>query len=184
VKKVFLSPHNDDETLFGAFTIMQNYQDIEVVVVYDSFVQVSRGHEASTATVRRNETLAALALMGVSGKQVTFLGMRDDDPCRHQDITPLLEPWRQYQIYAPLYEIDGNKHHNAVAYAVTRNAFDNVTRYLTYTSAGKSTSGNQVHPRHGVDVRMKFAALLCYRSQFMVPDCVPHFMRSQEEFRA
>jgi hypothetical protein len=39
--KVFLSPHHDDETLFGAFTLLRERP--LVVIVTDSYVQFNRG---------------------------------------------------------------------------------------------------------------------------------------------
>ena len=64
VSTLFLSPHNDDETLFGAFTIMK--EKPIVCVVFDSYVQVARGNAGATASRRRNETLRALGEFGYS----------------------------------------------------------------------------------------------------------------------
>ena len=43
MSNLFISPHNDDETLFGAFTLCREAADIQVVVVFDGHVQASRG---------------------------------------------------------------------------------------------------------------------------------------------
>lgn len=60
--KLFLSPHNDDETLFGAFTIMR--EKPLVVVVFDSYIQVARGAEWCDWKTRRQETARAMIALG------------------------------------------------------------------------------------------------------------------------
>jgi LmbE family N-acetylglucosaminyl deacetylase len=71
---IFISPHNDDETLFGAFTILRTLP--LVVVVFDSYAQEQRGNPV-TWRQRRAETLAACEILGV---RAIFLGFSDADP--------------------------------------------------------------------------------------------------------
>ena len=48
---IFLAPHNDDETLFAAYTLMR-YKPF-VIIVTDSFIQPERGDTGCTAEIRR-----------------------------------------------------------------------------------------------------------------------------------
>lgn len=186
MRKVFISPHNDDEVLFGAFTIMRHREDIEVVVVYDSYVQVTRGNPRCTAKQRRAETIEALTSMGVK-LFPQFLGLRDDVPADHIDVLNAIAQFEGCHLWGPAFENGGNRHHNVVALALSDMAKlpgTTVTKYLTYTSAGKSTYGQLVAPNHWSDIASKLIALSCYHSQIEVPDCRPHFLRSQEEYLA
>ena len=63
--KVFISPHNDGECLFGSFTIQR--EKPLVVIVFDSVVQVMRGHPECDAVTRREESLRALEELGTPG---------------------------------------------------------------------------------------------------------------------
>ena len=181
MRKVFISPHNDDETLFGAFTIMANLATIEVVIVYDSFVQVERGWSRSTAQNRRNESLMALKIMGIPKDRILFLGMDD----RLVELPKLREQMKKFsgcQVYYPAFEPTGNRHHNAVAQAVELEVHSNMQGYLTYSGTGKSDWGRKVIPATWRHVQKKLAALSCYETQLEVSDCLPHFLRSQEEY--
>lgn len=62
IMKLFISPHSDDETLFGAFTIQRERP--LVVVVFDSFTQVNRGADYCDALTRRKENANALISLG------------------------------------------------------------------------------------------------------------------------
>lgn len=183
---IFLAPHNDDETLFGAFTI-QDARPL-VVVVYDGHVQAARGLPV-TWTERRAETVKACELLGLSS--VVFLGFSDlDATVTSADIaTRLLQvvgPAVQLEhVFAPAVEMDGHAQHNLVALAVP--AGRNVTRYLTYTAAGKSVSSRPVEIQSPRWIARKLRALACYESQFNLDPrmgCFPHFLRDQTEYYA
>lgn len=183
---IFISPHNDDETLFGWFTLERERP--LVAIVYDGHVQAQRGLSV-TWHQRRTETAHALSVLGLS--TCFFLGFSDADA----SVTSA-QIWDKLvalnvnvhsgatSIYAPAYEEDGHDQHNTVARAVPNAA--NVTRYLTYTrEKGKSTSNRPVHiPSEDAIIR-KWQALACYRSQLALDrrmGCWPHFLRSQEEY--
>lgn len=174
--KVFISPHCDDETLFGAFTILRE-QPI-VVIVFDSVVQYQRG-TGITGPMRRNETIAAMEILGA---EVRFLQYSDAErnPNLNDGLIPYLEA---EEVWAPAFEEGGHPQHNLVARWV-RGAWINkpeaVTHYMTYTTAGKST-GRPVPIEDGW-LSKKFAALSCYQSQIDLPNTREHFLREQREY--
>lgn len=180
---LFLSPHNDDETLFGAFTI-QRVKPL-VAVVFDSYVQAQRGNVV-TWRQRRNETQNALAELGV-GDDVRFLGMRDD-VFTTNEIGDLLGQLGSFdRVFAPALELTGHAHHDVVALVADCIWPGRVTHYLTYTrTGGKSISANRVPVESGEWVRRKLRALACYESQIDIErlGCREHFLRDLHEYYA
>lgn len=177
---IFISPHNDDETLFGAFTILRTLP--LVVVVFDSYAQEQRGNPV-TWRQRRAETLAACEILGV---RAIFLGFSDADPSiTAGDVRArLLGALGAYNeaVFAPAAEPDGHDQHNLVAAAVDDGP--GVCRYLTYQrEAGKSTSANAVPVLKPEWIGLKLRALACYESQWAPRlGCYPHFLRDQTEY--
>lgn len=192
--KLFLSPHNDDETLFGALTIMRERPT--VCVVFDSYVQPSRGIPGCDAETRRAETCAALRVLtedrdaGWPVVAENFLGLRDDGPMTSVVIASyLVEAYRHLnieQVWAPAFEEGGHDQHNLVAQAADPAFPGKVKHYLTYTRpGGKSRHGYEVMPRSGDDIARKLRALACYTSQLQIDPrlgCWPHFMRDLSEY--
>lgn len=172
--KLFLSPHCDDETLFGAFSILR--EKPLVVVLLDSFVQEQRG-AVITAQQRRAETLEAMKILSAG---VEFLGFRDDAP-DWQGICGALRKYSPELVFAPADEAGGHGHHNAIA-RIADNLFRRaVKHYMTYTAWGKSVSANIVPFEPGWPL-LKLRALACYESQIGLPDTRPHFLRAQYEY--
>ena len=176
-------PHNDDETLFLAFTLCREAADIQVVVIFDGYVQAARG-EPVTWQQRREETAAALKELGVV-KPPVFAGFSDQTPdwggirkflldLSHEHAFPI--------VYAPLEEPNGHYQHNMVRRAAL-GYFDYVQSYTTYTTASKSVGSTPVIPEPDW-VRRKLRALACYRSQIEVANCREHFMRGLHEYYA
>lgn len=163
MNRVFLAPHPDDETLFGAFTIIRHRP--LVVCVLDC------------GSDRAAEFQEACDVLGVPHETWEFPEVAPDwDAIRNRIHTLPADV-----LYAPAWTSDGNVHHNAIAEAA-RGAAPNVARYLTYTSAGKQTDGTPVafeFPWIGLKLR----ALACYRSQFSHASHAPHFLRDQTEYR-
>lgn len=205
--KLFLSPHNDDETLFGAFTIMR--ESPMVCVVYDSYVQPSRGISGCTAQTRRQETRDAYQIIAKSDydqhscqiipkreyDQPIFLGCSDLDQVTEARIilgalvlrlSAVFQTSTVSEVWAPAFEIDGHEHHNIVASAADIVFPGIVTHYLTYTRTnGKSRSELEVKPRSGEEIARKLRALACYKSQLQIIDrlgCWPHFMNDLKEY--
>ncbi|HWY34294.1 MAG TPA: PIG-L family deacetylase [Nitrosopumilaceae archaeon] len=187
--KLFISPHNDDESLFGAFTIQR--ENCQVVIVFDSFIQTHRGYLQCSAVNRRDESIQACKIMGVDPP--IFLGFSDAE-----EYTPYLEEKiiialkRRFKaieaVWSPAEEEYGHAQHNMVARAC-RAAFGPLIKdqYLTYVNppgqSYKSISGKEV-PTKPDWVFRKLQALACYYTQVTISElgCWPHFLRSQYEY--
>lgn len=175
--KLFISPHNDDETLFGAFTILRERP--LVLIVTDSARQASKG---ITAEQRRIESQNALRVLGAPS---AFLGIQDRDLEAWDLDTKLshfLEEFGPFShAYYPALEKDGNVDHNLISRVCDRIFAGISTRYLTYTTAGKSRSANRVEFSPPW-IQSKLKALACYRSQILEPSTLDHFLRDQYEY--
>ncbi len=171
--KLFISPHNDDETLFGAFTILRERP--LVLIVYDSWIQFRRG-DPITALNRRNESSAAMKILGA---EVRFCGLSDEQ-LSIPDCEAALRPYTDSQrVWAPAFELNGNPHHNLVA-RVAELLFPKCQRYMTYTSAGKSL-GIPVPIDAGWTLK-KLQALACYESQSQLAATRDFFLNDQREY--
>ena len=198
--KLLLSPHNDDEVLWCAYTIMRERPT--VCVVFDSYVQPSRGLGSCIAGRRRQETIDALVELTreeycnamIAGTEVEpdFLGFRDDDKFSMDGLASLTAALHGHyrnveQLWAPAIEQDGHEQHNMVGAAADAAFPGLVTHYLTYTRKvdGKSRNGTEVLPRSGDDIARKLRALSCYRSQLQMDPrlgCWPHFVNDLREY--
>jgi len=136
--KMFLAPHNDDEALFGAFTIMR--EKPLVVIATDSYVQQLRG-DGITAEQRRLETKRAMEKLGVESY---FLGIPDSKCTKELLIDRLKTAPEKIRnaklIFAPMIE-GGNKIHDIVG-EVAEEVFDNVLHYSTYTKTRPYPEGD------------------------------------------
>lgn len=175
--KLFISPHNDDEALFGAFTIIRERP--LVLIVTDSARQASKG---ITAEQRRLESQNALRILGAP---IAFLGIPDQALEAFDLDTKLslfLEDFGPFtHVYFPGFEKDGNVDHNLISTVAARKFAGSSTRYLTYTKAGKSRSATRVDFSPPW-IQTKLKALACYRSQILEPSTLDHFLRDQYEY--
>ena len=177
--KLFLAPHNDDETLWGSFTILR--EQPLVAVVFDGHVQAQRGETAATADERRRETLAAMEILGAA---VVFLGFSDGAkvPERARIAARMRGLGHPEQVWAPAKERNGNVQHNLIAELADECFPGRVTHYLTYTEAGKSIGSPVLfEPEWPI---LKLQALACYESQIRLASGAPHFLREQMEYYA
>jgi LmbE family N-acetylglucosaminyl deacetylase len=173
--KLFLSPHNDDAALFGTFTILRERP--LVVTVFDSYIQEARG-TGVTARQRREEDQAAMEILGAP---VQFLGISDRVHYPHELFCRFAEFGQPEMVWAPQPEPNGHAHHNLVGEVAGR-LFENVTYYMTYTTAGKSVGRRVAHePKWAI---LKLCALACYGSQIGQANQVEHFLREQHEYCA
>lgn len=170
---LWLAPHNDDETLFGSFTIIRHKP--HVVICFKSQVQEDRG--GPTARVREMETEGALWWLG--GPSWRQLQIRDTDPRGHDK---LLDEFEQLdyvhapeRVWAPAWEEGGHEQHNSVSSAAYSIFGDRVIPYLTYKRGSMRTRGTEV-PFEPSWVVKKMRALCCYASQIELENTRAWFM--------
>jgi LmbE family N-acetylglucosaminyl deacetylase len=178
--KLWVSPHSDDAVLFGAFTLLRERPT--VLTVYDSYIQVNRGHKQCDLVTRRNEDIAAVR--DVLGCPIQFAALNDAELISGA-VLVALSKWKPSEVWLPAVEKDGHDQHNLIGY-IGAEVFSGATihRYLTYSRAkGKSTNGKQV-PCTGAMVLKKLQALACYKTQIEIDalGCWPHFIRDQNEY--
>lgn len=169
MKSLFLAPHNDDETLFGAFTLLR--EKPTVVVVTDSFVQYLRGDNI-TFEQRRRETLEAMKVLGC---KVVF-GQIPDHKIDKDILVEAFEPLKSVEkIYAPKPYENGNPQHNLIGEVAKEVFGDKVIFYSTYTKDNLYMTGDiEVKPTEE-ELELKNKALQCYKSQLSLPSTRPHF---------
>jgi LmbE family N-acetylglucosaminyl deacetylase len=165
---LLISPHNDDESLFCAYTLMR--EKPLVLVVTDSYIQGKRG-DGITMEQRRAETLAAMKIVGCP---VVFGGIHDDE-VTEESVSNLLKNFHGFDtVYAPAVQ-GGNAAHDIIG-TVAKN-IHNAVRYATYTKSELYTEGDiEVTPPSISAIQMKIDMLNCYKSQIMLPSTRPHFL--------
>lgn len=166
-RTVFLSPHNDDETLFGAFTLLRIKP--LVIICTDSFIQPNRGDSGCTAEIRRQETIEAMKILGCP---VVFLGIKDTE-LTAENLKERLKNFHPDKVYAPAVQA-GNPQHDIIG-RVARELFSDVEAYTTYTKTELWTPGGwEIKPTEE-ELALKNKALDCYVSQIDLPATAPHF---------
>ena len=164
---IFLSPHNDDEALFGAYTCIK-FRPL-VVVLLRSFVEATWTPPVHYET-REAETEAACAILGCEFEQWTY----PDNDVSWGLIRENLEKLKPKRVWAPLPEDGGHAHHNMIG-SMARLIWPQTKFYATYTHAnGKTTTGTRVAPEPKW-VETKRAAMACYVSQATHPMCAVAF---------
>lgn len=160
---LFLSPHNDDEALFGAYSCLR-YKPL-VLVCLRSGVEESWNPPVHYET-RELESWASCAVLGCEYKQL----LHDE---RHPDWNALRYDLGYFDpalVFAPLPEpLAGHPHHDAIGRMAGELWPDRVRYYATYTSNGKTTRGDIVQPEPGWE-ELKRDALACYTSQRTHPN--------------
>lgn len=168
-RTIFLSPHNDDECLFGAYTLMRLKP--LVIVCTDSYIQPNRGDIGCDAETRRNETIKAMDLLGCP---VVFLGIKDTE-LTEQNLRERLKHFHADTVYAPAIQ-GGNAQHDIVGKVAQELFGKNVEQYTTYTKTDLYTTSNwEVKPTER-EMDLKNQALDQYVSQINLPSTAPHFL--------
>ena len=170
-KSIFISPHFDDETLFGAYTIMR--EKPLVIICIDSYIEEERGDNA-TNEERTAETMTAMKLLGV---KVELLHIPDksftyDD--LYDKLGEILDKYEPEVVYAPAIEENGNPIHNDVG-RVADDIFDNVKHYMTYNISDTKTRGSKIIVPTEGGVALKNRMLKCYPSQMEIATIAPFF---------
>jgi LmbE family N-acetylglucosaminyl deacetylase len=185
---LFLAPHNDDETLFGAYSILRHEGDIQVVTVLRSHLQELRGR-GITAAMRENETRDALGVLGVSPDRWTQWDIPDSNPdwgrveAAFKDL--LWEDWSAVYVPAAYTSGGGHPHHDKIG-ILAADVFgnDRVTCYHTYVNGRGRVQGAHVPVRNPDWVRRKLMALACYTSQIREASTGHHFAQALDEWYA
>ncbi len=165
--KLFISPHNDDEALFGAFTLLR--EKPLVLIVTDSFIQFERGDDI-TWMQRRQESEEACLILGC---EVEFGYIRDTE-LTADALRTLFRKYQGYHtVYAPAIQ-GGNWQHDMIS-NIAQEMFENVILYTTYTKSKLYTTGSVEIIPTPEEIDLKNQALFCYQSQLRLPATRPHF---------
>lgn len=172
--KVFLAPHNDDETLFGAFTLLRHKP--LVIVCLKSYVQEDRG--GPTAAEREGETNRAMWWLGVEEwRQWNHDDRQPDWKAVEQSMQELDAELDIGEVFAPACEVRGHDHHNEVGFLAQEVFGDRLSTYLTYKrGSGKSRSSTPVSVDQSLWVILKLKAMACYESQIRLENTRPWFL--------
>lgn len=163
---LWLSPHNDDEVLFGSFTLLRHRP--HVVVCFRS--QRQEDLYDILAYTREQETGRALRVLGMeSWEQLEIL---DTDQRRRAYLMASLKRLDVRHapeiVWAPEYETGGHDDHNIVSDIATQVFGTRVRYYLTYVRGKGRTIGTEV-PHDPGWVPLKLRALAEYASQATHP---------------
>lgn len=175
---ILLSPHQDDESLFAAFTIMRVKP--LVIVCTSSYLQPNRGDIGCSNEIRQKETINAMNLVGCP---VVFLGIPDTE-LTEETLRERLQHFNPETIYIPALQ-GGNPQHDLV-HKVAMELFGrkNIEQYSTYAKGTWFTKGNwEIKPTHQ-EMELKNKMLDCYKSQILLPSTRPHFdaVRNRSEW--
>lgn len=164
---LLLAPHQDDETLFAAYTALR-YQPLIV------FCTMPKKHEADGITAARRLAEARQAAAELRCSCLQLVGQRDD--MHSLDETLLRKQFERqdamYQpqrIWAPAPELGGHEHHTQVGQVASEVFGYRVRHYMTYVRGqGRSTGSYKVEVTPTARKR-KAAAMACYASQAAHP---------------
>ena len=177
---LLLAPHQDDESLFCAYTVLRHRP--HVVTCFASHVQASRG--GPDDDTRNLETMRATVVLGAPSWQK--LPVRDDAPDSEMLASLLREIDADQEwtvVFAPAVELGGHDQHNLVGH-LAEEVFgrERLQPYLTYVRGqGRSRSANEV-PFEPHWPALKMRAMAEYSSQINLPDCRPWFSDWDREF--
>lgn len=177
--KLLISPHNDDETLFAAFTMIR--EKPLVLLMTDSYIQAERG-DPITWDQRRDETVEACGILGCN---VVFAGI-PDTRLTEEKIRDILKRYVGFMddVYAPAIQ-GGNPQHDLIG-KVAKEVFPHVIQYTTYTKTELHTTGSVEIVPTPQELEFKNKALDCYVSQLNLGSTRPHFdaVRGKPEYYA
>jgi len=158
VDKILWVPHNDDEALFCAYTIIR--EKPLVIVCFDSYIQ-----EWTTWQERRKESQRAMKILGA---EVDFLGLSDKEDTRED----LIEAMKDYTADRMWACTGSNKHHEWLG-DVARGLWPSCIICSTYSGDDLHVKTPWVLHPSPEEIRLKNEALNCYKSQ--LEKNKPHF---------
>lgn len=170
VPGVLFSPHNDDEALFAAFTILRHRP--RVVVCYRS------ERDYGDPAVRESESRDALSVLGAAAFEQWGGGDHADLVAQMRELDARVQPGR---VWAPDPRAS-HPQHVAVAEAALEVFGSRVTTYHTYDSDGKVRAGQPV-PHEPEWAYAKLRALCRYKTQATHPRAFGFFMADLAEYQ-
>ena len=157
---IFLAPHNDDEALFGAFTIMR--EKPSVFIITESYIQPNRGEVGCDAETRWEESKKAMQILGA---MVIRVGIKDFELQAGNLANFFKGTYGTVEkVYAPALQ-SGNPHHDMVSVAAKEIWGDKVVFYSTYAPGQFFTKGDIEIKPTPEEMEKKIQALACYTSQ-------------------
>ena len=169
MKKIFISPHDDDQALFGSYTCIR--EKPLIIFVLDSYIQPNRGEIGCSNEERSKESAIACSILGCDHVR---LGLHDDTATYTEIVEALkLLKFDDLEIvYAPMLQV-GNKHHDMLNVACLEVFGPKVIQYPTYTREKLYTEATiEVKPTPEEEL-IKEKALSAYQSQIRINK--PHF---------
>jgi hypothetical protein len=166
LSSVLFAPHNDDETLFAAFTVLRHRP--HVIVCYPS------PPDYGDAKAREAETREAMAVLG--GDPVEQW-QGDNLVAQMRELDARVQP---SVVFAP-HPQSSHPQHVAVAEAAADVFGARVRTYHTYDAGGKVRSAQPV-PYEPAWVQAKLSALLRYQSQLNHPRAYQFFAWDLAEY--
>lgn len=164
---LFVAPHNDDETLFGAFTLIR--EKPFVVVLTDSYIQPNRGEVGCDAESRMLESKNAMDVLGCPFLQA---GIRDTG-MKAEIVADILGRFSGFDtVYVPALQ-GGHPHHDLVCVVATKVFGSRCKYYTTYTKSDLYTTGKEEVVPTIEELELKDKAMECYTSQLRING--PHF---------
>ena len=164
-----IAPHNDDETLFTAYTLI--HEKPLVAIVTDSFIQPNRGDIGCSSEERWQESVSACKILGCP---VIRLGIRDDSLTREVLESEFKKFVGFEKVYVPAIQ-GGNWQHDLISKVATEVFGSACVYYTTYTKTELWTKGKTEIAPVAEESALKIAALKCYQSQINLPSTRPHF---------
>lgn len=170
MRTLFLAPHSDDETLFGAFTIIRFKPDVIVCTVDPNREAAAR--RSSETYNAMNELVPGLSVREWSHREGTLdletvkMDLTVYAPPRFEPLAEDVEVGGYDAVFAPFPEPTGHDEHNAVGLAALevfgpeRTAF-----YATYTRTDGRTQAGEPVPFTADMLARKLRALSMYESQ-------------------
>lgn len=169
---IVLAPHGDDEVLFAAYTCMRERahvivcsQDADPAVRKDRSLETTRAieilrcshHEWPVPADRFEKNLGQMKVWMAAWNSTSLVASTPD------------------RVYAPAIHPEGHEQHNLIG-ELAREVFgDKVIFYGTYAPRGERQHlGREVIP-DADEIRRKFEALACYRTQIEHPLSRPWF---------
>lgn len=179
MRALLLAPHNDDETLFAAYTVLKHACDVIVVL------RGVKDGGTDQANLRAGESAYACSYLAAgSFRQWHYSDRAPDWPAIKSAIHDTVAAGYDL-VFAPAVELGGHEHHNAIgnlADEVCRELEVELTAYMTYVRGrGRSSGSHRVVPGPGYRSR-KLAAMSCYLSQIDNPDMLPWFTEWEKEW--